>query len=62
MCDTWFNRVHQTNNFGLEMDIIQPYCLEANQEKNREESIGNVMSMIDEGLVRTDNMNFTSSS
>ena len=32
------------------MKIIQPYCLKASQEKNREESIRNVMpDMIDEG-------------
>lgn len=40
-CDT---AVRQTSNFGLQMEINLPYCLKANQEKNREESIGNVMS------------------
>lgn len=33
-------RVHQTNNFGLQMELIQPYCLKANQEKNRENALG----------------------
>lgn len=50
-CETLPRGVHsvQTNNFGLQMEMIQPYCLKANQEKNRKESFGNVMSdMIDE--------------
>lgn len=66
-CSEVCNRVHQTYNFVLRMKIIQPYCLKASQEKNREESIRNVMPDMtdegkDEGWMSADNMNFTSSS
>lgn len=45
-----YNGVHPTNNCGLQIEIIQPYCLKANQDENKEESTGNVMAvMIDEG-------------
>lgn len=36
--------------FGLQVEIIQPYCLKVKWENNTEDSIGNVLSdMIDEG-------------
>ncbi len=37
-------------NRELHIEIIQPYCLKANQEEDREERTGNVTSdMINEG-------------
>lgn len=65
MCDTAMRcGIEHTRliTLWLQMEIFQSYCLKENQERNREERTGNVMSdMIDEGKdegqVRSDSMN-----